>query len=113
QTEIPWRVEEMRTEPVPPEVIAAPLRERRDRNTRRVRADDRAGTSRGVDLFEQRPFDVELLDNRLDNPVAVLDARELAEAAGRNQLPGIRREEGVRLQRSRPLETIARGVAAD
>ena len=58
-------------------------------------------------------LDVELLDDRLDNPVAVLDARELVEAAGRDQFPGIRREEGIRLERARALEPVPRGVGRD
>ena len=55
--------------------------ERRDGNPRRVRADDRPGASRRVNLLEQRSLDVELLDDRFDDPVALLDARELVEAA--------------------------------
>ena len=73
EPQIPRRVEEVRAEPVPPEVVAPAFRQRRDRDARRVRRDDRPRTPDGVDALEQRPLDVELLDDRFDNPV---DARE-------------------------------------
>ena len=71
QMEIARRVEEVCAEPVPPEVVAPPLRERRDRNARRVGGDDRTGAADGVDLREQSALDVELLDDRFDDPVAL------------------------------------------
>src|SRR4051812_36690065 len=94
-------VEEMRAEPMTTEVLAAPFGQRRDRNARRVRADDRCGTPRSIDLLEQRALDVELFDDGFDDPVAVLDARQLVKAARRNQPPRIGGEEWIRLQRSR------------
>ena len=38
---------------------------------------------------------------------------ELVEAAGRDQLPRIGREERIRLQRARALEPVARGIGRD
>ena len=46
----------------------------------------RAGPPDGVDALEQRALDVELLDDRLDDPVGVGEAREVGvEAAGGDQ----------------------------
>ena len=71
ELQVARRVEEVRAEPVPPEIVAASLGERRDRNARRVRRDDRARPADGVDALEQRALDVELLDDGFDDPVGV------------------------------------------
>ena len=72
----------MRAEPVPAEIVAAPFGQRGDRNARRVRRDDRAGTPDGVDPLEQRTLDVEPLDDGFDDPV---DAGELLEIVCRSR----------------------------
>ena len=107
--QIARRVEEVRAEPVTPEVVAAAFGHRRDRNPGRVRADDRCRASSGVDFLEQRALDVELLDDGLEDPVAVLEPREVAsKLAGGDQLPRVRREEGIGFQGARPLESLSR-----
>jgi hypothetical protein len=104
----------MRAEPVTPEVVAASLRERRDWNAGRVGADDRSGPPRGIDLLEQRPLDVQPLDDRLDDPVRLGDAWQTSvEAGGGDQRPGVRRKEGIRLERSCALQSLRRGFRRD
>ena len=52
--------------------------------------DDRAGRRDRVDALEQRALDVELLDDRFDDPVGVGERREVGvEAAGRDQRGGV------------------------
>ena len=111
QVEIPRRVEEMRAEPVPLEFRAAALGKRGDRNARRVRADDGTWTPDLFHRFEQRALDVDLLHHRFDDPVGVGQTGQLrVEGAGRDQRGGVGCEEGVGLQRARPLQSVARSV---
>ena len=49
QSQIPRRVEEVRADPVPPEIVAPALAERGDGNTRRVGAHDRPAASGAID----------------------------------------------------------------
>ena len=114
QVEIAWRVEEMSAEPVLSEVVTSPLGERGDRNSGSVGTDDRARAPRRVDLLQQTALDVQPLNDRLDNPVALLDAGQVGvEAAGRDELPGVRREERIRLQSLCTFQSLLRGVRRD
>ena len=110
QMQIARRVEEVRAQPVAPEVVAAPFRDRVHRNARRVRADDRSRPARLIDASEQLALHVELLDDGLDDPVGFAQLREaLIEAAGCDELPGVRSEERIGLERPRALESLGRG----
>ena len=107
QVQIARRVEEVRAEPVTTEVVAAALGDRGDRNGRRVRADDAARASGGIDARHQLALHVELLDDGLEDPVGVLQARQtVVEAGGGDELVRVRREEGIGLQPARPLEAL-------
>ena len=107
QAQVARRVEEMRAEPMAAEVVAATLRQSRDRNAGRVRAHDRSGAPCGVHLLEQRPLDVQPLDDRLDDPVSLGDAGETSvKASGGDQLPGVGREERIRLERACALQPL-------
>ena len=75
QVQVARRIEEVRAEPVPAEAVAAALGERRDRDARRVRADDRLGAAHRLDALEQRSLDVEPLDDGFDDPVGRRRAR--------------------------------------
>ena len=69
-----------------PEIVGSSLRERADRNPRRVGADDRAGASHRVDALQEVAFGIEPLDNRLDGPVCVSDPVEVGvEASGADE----------------------------
>jgi hypothetical protein len=58
-------------------------------------------------LFEEALFDVQLLDDRLDNPVASRNAREiLFKASGRDRRHGIVSEKRVGLERTCPLQSV-------
>ena len=65
----------------------------------------------GVHALEQRPLDVELFDDRFDDPVGAGDLLkvgvETTEADEAGRLP---REKRVRLERLRAFEAIASGV---
>ena len=114
QVQIARRIEEVRAQQVPAESFRPPLGERRDRNARRVRADDRVRAPMRVDPLEQRTLDVELLDDRFDDPVTLVDSGQIVvEAAGPDQRVRRRREERIRLQRPRALQPLARRVAGD
>src|SRR5688572_9962781 len=83
QPQVTWWIEEVCPQPVPAEVVAAALREHPDGYAGRIRADDRSWTPGGVDPLEQRAFDVDVLDYRLDNPVAVFELCQIGvEPAG-------------------------------
>ena len=69
------------------------------------------GRRDGVDAFEQRPLDVDLLDDRFEIQSTPASLREVGvEAAGRDQRGGVRGEERIGLQRAGALEPVARGV---
>ncbi len=105
QLQVPGRIEEVCTEPVAAEVLTAPLPEHRDGDAGRVGADDRSLAPQRVYLLEQRPLDVQALDHGLHDPVHVGDAPQVfVEASRGDQLPRVRREEGVGLQGTRPLQ---------
>ena len=75
--------------------------------------DDRAGAAHRVDAFEQRALDVELLDDRLDDPVGVGERGEVACRSRRSSISDAvsAREERIRLERARALQPLARDVA--
>src|SRR5438477_11125323 len=57
QPQVPGWVEEMCPEKMAAEVVAAAFGELRDRQARRVGADDRSGLPHGLDALEQRALD--------------------------------------------------------
>ena len=111
QPQVARRIEEMRAEPVAPEIVATALGQRGDRNAGRVRADDRPGPALLVDPREQLLLDVEPLDDRFHDPVGLGDAIEIGvEAAGGDELVGVGRELRIGLQLARLLESLPREV---
>ena len=109
QPQVARRVEEVRAEPVAAEVVGAAFGQRRDRNARRVRADDRSGPALLVDAREQLLLDVEPLDDRFDDPVASGDEIQVrVEAAGRDELVGVGRELRIGLELARLFESLLR-----
>jgi hypothetical protein len=114
QTQVARRIEEVRSEPVAPEVVAATLGEHADRNARRVGADDAAGPPRLVHALEERALGVELLDDALDDPIRFAESRQaVVERRGGDELPAVRQEEGVRLEPTRALQPLRGGVGGD
>ena len=114
QVEIPRRIEEVRAEPVTPEIVGASGGQDADRNAGRVRADDRACAPRPIHALEQRALDVELLDDRFHDPVDLGDSLQIAvEAANGDQRRSIGREKRVRLQGACALEAVARDLRGE
>ena len=112
QLQVARRVEEVRAQPVPAELGAAALGDRRDRNARRVRRDDGAGPADGFDALEQRALDVELFDDGLEDPVHAVQTGEVGvEPAGGDERRGVGREERIRLEAARAFEAVARDLA--
>ena len=111
QREVSRRVEEMRAEPVTPEIAATALRQSCDGQSRRVGADDRTRPAHGVDALQQRAFRVWLFDDRFDDPVRLCDALQiLVEAARLDAIEHIGREKRIGFERSRALDPLARGL---
>ena len=114
QMQVARRVEEMRAEPVTPEVVAASLGEGADRDARRVRRDDRSRPPRRIDAFEERALHVDALDDGFDDPVGAGDPREVVvETADRDERRGVGGEERIRLQRAGALQPVARDVGRE
>ena len=107
-------VEEVGPEPVPAERFPAPLAEAAERDARCVRAHDRVRRPVRLDSREQVPLDVQPFDDRLDDPVAGSEAREVGvEAAGGDEPRRLRCEERVGFQASRAVETGAGGLRVE
>src|SRR5689334_4025417 len=104
----------MRAKEMALKTSGSPLRQCGDRDPRRVRADDRVGAAMWFKPLEQLLLDVEPLDDCLEDPVALRDAREIfVEAASSYQ--GVRRrcEERVWFDRPGSLEPFTSRVAGD
>ena len=83
QPQIARRIEEMRSERVRAERRRPAFDDGRDRDARRVGADDRMRRAIAVDAREERLLDVEPFDDGFDDPVGGRDARQVVvEAAG-------------------------------
>ncbi len=94
QLHVPRRVEEVRSQPVTPEIFAESFRDCSERDARGVGTDDRAGGTQGLHLPQQHAFDLEILRDRLDDPIAVFDPAEVVvEIADGNQARGFGNEE--------------------
>ena len=107
QAQVARRIEEVRAEPVPAEIVRSAFGDRRDRDARGVRADDRSGPALLVDLREQLLLDVEPLDDRFHDPVGLGDEIEVrVEAAGRDELVSVGRELRIGFQLARLLEPL-------
>ena len=107
EPEVARRIEEVRAQPVPAEIVAAALCQHRDRNPRRVRADDRSRRANGLDACKQLLLDVEPLDDRLDDPVSLAEQRHAVVEAGRcHQAMRVRRELRIGLQTPGLLEAF-------
>src|ERR1044072_7371155 len=77
QMQVARRVEEVRAEAVCAELFGEAFGNLADRDAARVRGDDRAGLAELLDALEELALDVEVLDDGLDDDVAVLDARQV------------------------------------
>jgi hypothetical protein len=112
--EVTRRIEEVGAEPVPPEVVAPSRGERRDRNSGRVRRHNRSRPARPVDALEQRALDVELLDNRFQDPVGAFQLLEVCvEPTRRDEICRLSRKERFRFERRRALESLARDIGGE
>src|SRR6185369_6486900 len=78
EREVPRRVKEVRPQPMPPEFLAAAVRDGMNRNTGRVRRHDRAWVTNRFDFLEERTLDVKLFDDGFEDPV---DRPERADVA--------------------------------
>jgi hypothetical protein len=114
KVQISRRVEEVRAEPVPAEIVASSFGEQPDRDTGRIRADDRAGAAHRVDAGQQVALDVEPFDDGFEDPVRVGDARKaVVEAVRGDQGSGISREERNRLERFASPQTCSGHVGGE
>ncbi len=114
QPQIARRVEEVGSEGVRPERRRPAFDDRRDRNARRIGADDGVRRAVAVDALEERLLDVEPFDDGFDDPVGGGDGRKvLVEAAGANERGTVGGEERIRLELARARQALARGVAGD
>ncbi len=85
-----------------------------NRNARGVRRHDGAGPAHRFDALDQRPFDVELFDNRFEDPIDSFETREVGiESTGGDERGCIGREKWIRLEAARAFETLARDVLGE
>ncbi len=99
------RVEEVHDEEVLAERIAAALKHVGDAKPRRIRRNDGPLIEGALQLFEQAPLDVDVLDDRLDHEVAALEQLDVVlEVPDRDALRVIRMEERRRLRLERAFE---------
>src|SRR5215831_21390229 len=92
-------IEEMSSEPMPAKINAAFCCQHGEWNARCVGRDDRAEAPHRIHLGEQRLFDVDLLDDRLDNPVGVTDSSQIGiESTGFDPTGDIGGEERIWFQ---------------
>ena len=107
QVHVARRVEIVRAEKIPPEGVAAPLQEDFHRNARRVGGDDGVGSDR-LELREQLLLGTRLLDDDLDDPVAVGEQAEMIRrVAGGDQCHAIGIHERRGLGLLRLLQSLA------
>ena len=109
----PGRVEEVRDSEVGDERLGCADEELRDRDRRRVRSHDGGRLPRGVEPPVEVALDVDILDDRLDDPVGVADELEAAvvEAARVDQPRGALGDERRRTLLRHPLHCRVREVA--
>ena len=113
QMQVARRIEEVRTEEARAHRLGQDRRHIGDRKTRCIGGDDGAVFQVRGDALEQRALDVELLDDRFENPVALAQLLDVVfEIADRHATRARGRKECGRLRLRRALETRAReGVA--
>ncbi len=71
QAHVARRIEKVRSKPRPAEVVREAFCNLTYRQTASVSGDNRPGLSDGLDFFQQRAFDCEILDHGLDDPVDI------------------------------------------
>ena len=87
QLHISRRIEEMRSKPALPEIVAPVLCKSGDREARSVRRHERAWLSGRVDGLEQFPFDFEVFHHGFDDPIGILDASDVVVEGAYADLP--------------------------
>src|SRR6185503_6152910 len=75
--EIAWRIEKVDANEVLFEIVGTPFSKQVNRNAARIRSDNRAGTATLIDLLEERALDVQILDDRFDDQIAIFDLVEV------------------------------------
>ena len=115
QAQIARRVEEVRAEPVPAEIVRAALGERADRDARRVRAMTIGpGPPLLVHPRQQLLLDIQPLDDRFDHPVGGGDLIEVrVEAAGGDERGDVGRELRIGLQLASLVQALPRDVGGE
>ena len=108
QAQVARRVEEMRAEPVTPEIFTTAFRKQCDGYARGVRADNRPWSSRLVHSREELLLDVETLDDCFHDPVDGCQSRKaIVESGGCDESPDVGRELRIGLEPNRLLEAVA------
>ena len=107
QPKIPGRIEEVRAEPMAPEVVAASFGQQGDGNPRSIRTNDGILAPCHIDTGQQLLLDIDTLDNRLHDPVDVCQAcKPGVEACSRDQASYIGRVLRVGLESNRLFQTF-------
>ena len=116
QPHVARRVEEMRSKPAAAEVLGETFGDLADGQAAGIGGDDRSRLADLLDLAEQFALEVEIFDDRLDDPVNFGELLEVVfEVADRDQAIERRLEEGGGLGLDRSFltgggETVARGT---
>ena len=93
QRQVSRRIEEVRAEPVPAEIVAAPFGEAGNRKPDVLELTIEPCAAQRVDTLEKRSLRVRLLDDGFDDPVGLRDPLEIGvEAAGADAARRRRRE---------------------
>ena len=105
QPHIARRIEEVRAEPVAAQLHRHAFDDLVDRQAAGVAGDDRVGAAMLLHLVEQRPFDLQVLGDDFDDPVAVGNQSEIiVEVADRDQPRAVGRIEGRGLRLLQSIE---------
>ena len=105
QPHVARRVEEVRAEPAAAEVVGEALDDFGDRQAAGVGGDDRSRLADGIDLAQQFALQLEVFDDRLDDPVHLGELLQVVfEVADGDQPLQRRLEEGGRLGLDRSFQ---------
>ncbi len=86
QMQVARRIKEMGTQETASKLLGEALGDLLERNAAGIRRKDRPGLAHAIDALPESAFDVEILGNSLDDPIAIGDELQvMVEAARMNQ----------------------------